>query len=140
MAVFHKIAPAVTYLMVDGKMRVSAEEFETALERLEQAQDGREDRTAVVATFGGDGQRRGASVRTVAESEWYVVAEHHLTAVVGQRKILTEPLHLCAGELSGLIVSLAAGELYVVEAHEMLVAPVEGIVGGPPAVFPFLSV
>ena len=137
---FHEVAPLVMDLVIEGKMGVTAEKFEPSLKLLKQAKDGCQARTAVMAALGGDGQRRGTTVGTVAKGERNMVAKHHLASLIGERQVLAQPLHLRIRQLARLEIAFLTGKHHIVETHEMLIATVERVVGGTPAVLPLLSV
>ena len=82
-------------------------------------------------------KRLGFCGRTVAECQRNVVAEDNLLILRCQSQVLPQPRHLLIGKLTRRIIGAVLGELHVIEAHIMLIATVERIVGRPPAILPF---
>ena len=94
MTVFHEMLPLKVYLVVDGEMRMTAEQFKTSLERSQHLQQQREVRRRVMALLRSDIQRRGLTPRIITECQGDMIAQNHFLGVGGQCEILAQPRQL----------------------------------------------
>ena len=123
-------------LMVDGEMGMAAEQLEAALERTDIEQQLLQAGRRIVFGLRRQTERGSAFPRTDAKGEGNMVAHDDLHVVVGQSQVLVKPAQLRRRQFTGTIISGTAGEMDVVEADVMHVAPVEAVVGGAEILLP----
>ncbi len=69
-----------------------------------------------------------------------MIAEDNFFVLRCQGEVLFQPLHLSFVQLSRRVIRLALGEETVVDAHIVLIATVEGIVGRSEALLPLVLI
>lgn len=132
--------PLKVYLVVDGKMGVSAEKLIAPFERRDSFQHTSQHRRSIMAQLRLQVQRGGSFPRPVAEGQRNVIAKDHFLVVVGKLQVLLQPMELVCRELSRLPIGLPPIEMHIVEADIMDIAPVETIVGWSEALFPLAAI